>query len=265
VAITGSNSLDAAIAAAQQFPIAKATLVTKGAGLMQSLWKAAGFPIAGASPPTGAGGIPDRTTAGALSFASFGALVGYLAKFSLVSATAGTILIGDRLWACSGLNGTIFSPTSQPINGATITRNTSGIGNQLWIEYYTATGATASNLTVTYTNQAGVTGRTATIAMQVTPVAGQMIWVPLQAGDTGILSVQSAILSASTATAGDFGLTIINPIDLISSPSANLAQPRGVYDTAMPIIDPNAALMLYVLPSTTSTGQIMGNIALAQG
>jgi hypothetical protein len=263
MAITGSNSLDAAIAAAQQFPIIKANLTTKGAGLPQSLWKATGFPAAGANPPVGAGGIPDRTTLGALPFASFGALLGYLSKFSLVSATAGTILLADRLWACSGLNGTLT--TAQPINGATITRNTSGIGNQLWIECYTATGATASNLTVTYTNQSGVSGRTATIAMQATPVAGQMVWVPLQAGDTGIQSVQSAILSASTATAGDFGLTIINPIDLISCSTANIAPPRGVYDTGNPIIDPNACLELYVLPSSNNTGLILGNISIAQG
>jgi hypothetical protein len=263
MAITGSNSLDAAIAAAQTFAIAKASLATKGAGLPQSLWKAAGFPVAGANPPTGAGGIPNRITVGALPFASFGALIGYLAKFSLVSSIAGTILISDRLWACSGLNGTLT--TAQTINGATITRNVSGIGNQLWIEYYTATGATASNLTVTYTNQDGVSGRTATIAMQVSPVAGQMIWVPLQAGDTGILSVQSAILSASTATAGDFGLTILKPIDLISITANNVAPPRGVYDTAIPVIDPDAALMLQAMPSFTATGFLLGNIAIAQG
>ena len=262
MAILNSSDLDAAIAAAQQFPIAKASLTTKGAGLAQSLWKAAGFPIGGASPSSGAGGIPDRTTVGALPFAGFGAWLGYLAKLSLVSSTAGTVFIADRLWANSGLNATLT--TAQTINGATITRYASGVGNQLWIEIYTATGATASNLTVSYTNQAGTAGRTTTVAMQNAPVVGQMVWVPLQAGDTGILSVQSVTLSASTGTAGDFGLTILQQIDLISIATANLAPPRGVYDTALPIIDPNAALMFYVLPTTTNTGQILGNVAIAQ-
>lgn len=261
MAITNSSTFDAAISAAQQFPINKVSLTSKGAGLIQSLWKAAGFPIAGLNPATGAGGIPDRTTVGALPFASFGALIGYLSKLSLVSTTAGTIFLGDRLWACSGLNGTLT--TSQTISGATITRNTSGIGNQLFIEWYTATGATAANLTVTYT-AGGVGGKTATVAMQVTPVAGQRVLVPLP--DTGIQSVQSAILSASTVTAGDFGLTIVNPIDLMTVPAANIQGPaRGAYDTAMPAIDPNACLEFYVLCTANNTGQILGTMAIAQG
>jgi hypothetical protein len=41
----------------------------------------------------------------------------------------------------------------------------------------------------------------------VSPLAAQMIPVPLAVGDTGVRSVVSVQLSASSGTAGNFGLT----------------------------------------------------------
>jgi hypothetical protein len=45
---------------------------------------------------------------------------------------------------------------------------------------------------------------------------GRMIMLPLQAaGDTGVQSIQSVTLAASTLTAGSFGATMAHPIAAI--------------------------------------------------
>jgi hypothetical protein len=261
MAITSSTTFDAAIAAAQHFGVTKPSITAKGAGITHSLWKSAGFPIAGVNPPVGAGHIPDKTIAGALPFTLSGGQSAYLSKFTPVSTVAGTFFIGDRLWACSGLNGTLA--TTQAINGASVTRNPTGLGNQLWLEIYAPTGATAANLTVIYTAASGP-NRTAVIAMPLSPVAAQMQLIPLQ--DNGIISVQSATLNISTGTAGDFGLTIVNPIDMASCPSANIqSAPRGAYDTGIPEIHPDACLFFSVLASGSTTGLLQTQTSIARG
>ena len=259
----GINALVAAIATAQAFTSSQASMTATAAGTLQSLWTAAGFPVAGAAPTTAAGAIVDRTTVGAVPFAAIaGGLTAYFSKFATVFATAGTLHIADRLWASAALNGTLI--TAQAINSPTITRGPTS-PNQLYLEFYTATGNTAANATISYTNQSGVAGRTATVAMPGNPVVGQLTLVTLQTGDTGVQSVQSLTLSASTGTAGNFGLTILSLIDLTGTSSPNVGVPRGVYDTGLPVLDPSACLMFYVQPTATNTGQITAMIQIASG
>jgi hypothetical protein len=261
--VTDSQTFDAAIAAGVQFPIIKNSLTSKGAGFYHSLWKAVGYPIAGSNPGTAAGSIPNRSTAGAIPFSDAGSLQNYLSRVSLTSTIYCSLILADRVWACSTLNGTLT--TAQTIGSPALTRYTDGIGLQLFVEWYTATGSTGTTLTVTYTNQAGTTGRTTSVAFPASPVAGQMLFVPLAAGDTGILSVQSAQLTATTGTAGDFGLTLVKPISMVGVSSANLANTLGAYDTGFVKIDNNACLYLYELCSSTITGNVAGDLVLARG
>ena len=263
MAITTSNQFDGAIAGAENQSLYKTQLASKGAGFFQSLWQAAGYPAAGAVPATGAGVIPTLATQGAMVFAAPGALTAYLSRLDLAATAAQTIFIADRLWHGSGLNGTLA--TAQAINGPTTNRNGAGVGNQLWLEIYAATGATAATLTVSYTNSAGVAGRSTTIAMPTSPVVGQMTPIPLAAGDVGIQSVQSATLSVSTGTAGNFGLTILQQTGLISVTASNVGTSKGAYETGMTLIDPNACLFPYVLCTSANTGTVLGGYSVAKG
>ena len=258
-------SLDQLLAASNQLKsFGKVSMTAKAAGTFQSLWTAAGLPAAGANPASLAMVIPTSATAGALPFVNPATGLSYISKIGSSQQTIGTLILYDRIAHSSGLNGTLT--TAQAVNGAALTRHTTGEDVELFLEVYTATGATASNVTISYTNSAGVAGRTTpAIAMQVTPVAGQMLPIPLQAGDTGIRSVQSVTLSASTATAGNFGITLVKRIAEIPITVAGTGVVLDPFALGFPQIENNACLSMMVVTSTTSTGFVTGTINIAQG
>ena len=259
------TSLDQLLAASNQLKsFGKVSMTAKAAGTFQSLWTAAGLPAAGANPASLAMVIPTSATAGALPFVNPATGLSYISKISSSQQTIGTLILYDRIAHSSGLNGTLT--TAQAVNGAALTRHTTGEDVELFLEVYTATGATASNVTISYTNSAGVAGRTTpAVAMQVTPVVGQMLPIPLQAGDTGIRSVQSVTLSASTATAGNFGITLVKRIAEIPITVAGTGVVLDPFALGFPQIANDACLSFMVVTSTTSTGFITGTINIAQG
>ena len=263
MAITSTDQLLAASNQLKSF--GKVSMAAKAAGTFQSLWTAAGLPTAGANPASPAMVIPTSATTGALPFVNpVTGRLSYISKISSAQQTVGTLILYDRIAHSSGLNGTLT--TAQAVNGAALTRHTTGEDVELFLEVYTATGATASNVTISYTNSAGVAGRTTpAVAMQVTPLVGQMLPIPLQSGDTGIRSVQSVTLSASTATAGNFGITLVKRIAEIPITVAGTGVVLDPFALGFPTIENNACLSFMVVTATTSTGFITGTINIAQG
>lgn len=246
----------------------KASATAKAAGTFQSLWTTAGLPTSGTAPAAATMAIPNSSTAGAFYFSNPTApALTYLSKISMTAATAGTIILYDRVGHSGILNGTLT--TAQTVGGSTIDRNYTGVLGEdieMFVEWYTATGATASNITVSYTNELGTAGRTSvSTAMVATPVVGQMLPIPLQSGDRGVQSVQSVTLSASTGTAGAFGITLLKRIAEIPITVANGGIVLDPFATGFPQIKDNACLSMMVLCSTTSTGFITGTISLVQG
>ncbi|MBL8924108.1 MAG: hypothetical protein JNJ54_34955 [Myxococcaceae bacterium] len=265
------TTLDGLVAASKQrFNWYKASVSTEGAGTFSSLWTAAGFPSAGATPATGSGAIPDRTTTGAFPLTAWagGAAKKYLARLAAAGATAGQLIIYDRLWHNSGLSGT--TTTSQTINSTALTRYPTVGGNYVgvepWLEVYTAYGATGSTFTLTYTNEAGTGSRTSTYTHPANaPTATQMIPFPFQAGDKGVQSIQSFSLTPSTATAGNFGFTLLHRLAQIPISAANAGGVLNFLDMGGAELLDGACLSLMVLCSATSTGIMTGDLTVAEG
>jgi len=92
-----------------------------------------------------------------------------------------------------------------------------------------------------------------------------MIPFALAAGDTGVRSVQSVTLSATTGTAGDFGLTINRRVAIIGLPSGGIGDTLNIFSLGMPRIYDNACLALLCNTSTTTTGQIFFELQIIQG
>ena len=262
MAITTLDQLLGAVNQPKSF--GKVSATAKGAGTFQSLWTTAGLPTAGVTPTTAAGVAPTSTTAGAIKFTNPVTGLSYLSKVSSTHQTVGTLILYDRLVHTAALNATLT--TAQTVNSAALTRNTSGEGVEIFLEFYTATGATASNVTVSYTNSDGVAGRTSvSVPMPVTPVAGQMLPIPLQSGDKGVRSIQSVTLSASTGTAGNFGITLVERIAEMPVCVAGGGIVLDPFALGLPKIEDNACLAFMVVCSTTSTGFITGTFNIAQG
>lgn len=246
--------------------VAGVAVTTPIQGRSCSLWQYDGTPASGAVPTVAA--IPDRTTTGALPFlAATGGRDTHLIGASITPVTAGVYLLYDRLFHIGGLSGT--STAVQTVQGSpaspALTRNTSGAGNIAWYEIYTIIGTTPVTLTMTYTNQAGTGSRTSNINFAGTN--GREVTraqrIPLAAGDTGIQSVQSVQLSATTGTAGNFGITIAQPLAWIPVGVGGTAGWRD-YTTGLPgipVIDPNACLALMFIPASATAPEVWGCLA----
>lgn len=268
MAITTSDGLVAGLANGKKvtFYIPSGTSVVGGWTLLNKL--ASSFGALANPVAFGSGGTTYNKTAGTAGYPFWqtGASSAYLAKMSATFATTGTINIYDVVWACSGFNSTTL--TAQTVTGFSglPTRATGGVGLEIWAVGNTITGATASNITVSYTNQAATAGRTtvSTAAIASWPV-GRMLPLPLQAGDSGVQSIQSITFSASTGTAGDVGLMILERIATISAPIVNVANVLDFTQLGLPEITDSACLMFVHQATTTSTGVILGDIAIAQG
>lgn len=256
------TTLDGLIAATRtKYTFQKASQSAKAANTYSSLWKVAGIPAPGNTPPTGVGEAPTKATLGAFTMVEIGGGTSiYLGRFSCSGATAGTLILYDRLVHTSGLSG--IDTLEQAVNSAALTRHTSGVGVEAFLETYTATGSTARDITVKYTDDTGATGQTVTFAHQVTPTIGQMQAIP---GIRGCRQIESVQFSGSTGTAGDFGITLAKRIAEIPI-NTSFGAVLGPFTLGLPLIASNACLALMVLASATNTGIINGSsIDLVQG
>ena len=269
------DSLDKLIAAlgngAQALVINKASISSQIAGGFTSLWRATGTPAQGAIPTAAAECV--TTTTGAFKFnAPTGGNSTYLGRLMLLSANSATdIQVHDRLAAMGGLSGTVTTAQTVNVDVSTATNNidvrkggSDYSDVQWWLEWYTATGSTAVTATVTYTNAAGTTGKTTTVAMAASIGASRMLPI-LGSGGEFIRSVQTVTLSGTTATAGNFGVSATRALGGIA---LGLANSSVIADWAMlglPKIEDSACLMMLAVPGTTSSGALYGAGKLIQG
>lgn len=252
MAINTLDDLVAATAGSKDLRLLKASS-TAVAGRLMSLWRVAGQPEVGAIPTAAA--VCTSATTGASNFTNPGAgktlyVVNVGSVFNSVAATT-TIL--DRLVACGGLSGIVA--TAQTVNTPALTRRTDGKRNRIFLEWYTATGATGVNVTASYTNQDGTSGKTTgTLALPATVTAGSMLELTLASDDTGVKSVESVTLSATTGTAGNFGVTIAAVLASVPSPLANLGYNFDAQALGLPVVENDACLQYAVTSTTTATG-----------
>ena len=130
----------------------------------------------------------------------------------------GAYIFVDRLSHQGGLNATGTGAQTTNLPTAALPRYTNGVDVMLGLEIYTQIGSTATTLTVSYTNESGTSGRTAPATVfggTGAREAGRFFILPLQAGDSGIRSVQSVTVAATTGTAGNFGIVLFKPLFMV--------------------------------------------------
>lgn len=264
MSITTMDGVVTGLATGQIIPYYKGTSTTKGAGYYHSLWTISGEPKGASVPASGSGESVNSTTTGAFAFSnpSPGNTL-YLGRASLASATSGHFILYDRLVQTSGLSGT--ATTTQTVNSVALTRNVTGAGCRLFIEFYTATGSSQVNITINYTNQSGTSGRSVTVPFVATPAVGTMINIPLIGGDNGIRSVQDVTLSSSTGTVGNFGIVIVKQLCDFPIAASNDSVYFDAISVGLPIINDDSCLALMFVSSATAHGNIMGQLNFIEG
>lgn len=250
--------------------IDKASLANAVAGQFFSLWTATGVPGAGSAP--GAAAVPTKATTGAFGFTNQTApATSYFAWLAVqFSLSASNLELHDRLAHMSGLSGTVITAqgalslvTSDP--GADRLGDSNYSDVQWWLEIYTALGATGVNATVNVTYDDNSTGNLTAIALGATPRAGRLY--PLVSAVAGkfIKAVNSVTLSATTGTAGNFGITATRPRTSVSAPLLNKTETFDWAQLGLPEVVNDACLFLIMLCATTSTGTVRGQGKIAHG
>lgn len=263
MAITTLDGLVQALATGQQRSYHKKSATSFAAGFAHSLWNVAGAPGSGFVPVTGSGELCSVSTTGAIPFTNSG--TSYLAQATFAGSTSGRLIIYDRLWANSGLSGTMAVTNNIDTPPDLNRPDSTGANTELWAEVYATIGNTAATLSVTYNNQDG-NSRTGTYVKATgQPIAGTMLPISLASGDTGVRKVTSYSWSVSTGTAGNFGFTILRRIAEFPLNLINNGILLDFADLGLPVIYNSACLSAMVLCSTTNTGFIIGSITIAQG
>lgn len=256
----------------------KASIASQTANSYCSLWRATGQPGQGAIPTVVA--TCNNTTVGTIGFnQQMSPSTSYGAYLEIATSNAAmTIELHDRLANMGGLNGTLT--TAQSVNLdlntllATDNINTrKGDANYSdvlwWLEWYTATGGTAVTATIVVTYNDGTTGNLSALSLAGSRPASHMIplnsLIPSDKSGKFIRGIVSVTLSATTGTAGNFGVTVTRPRMTLSSPFANFKFIADWAQLGLPEIYNSSAIFPIVLTSTTSTGTVRGGGKIAHG
>ena len=256
----------------------KASIASQTANSYCSLWRATGQPGQGAIPTVVA--TCNNTTVGTIGFnQQTSPSTSYGAYLEIATGNAAmTMELHDRLANMGGLNGTLTTAQSVNLDLNTLLA-TYNIGTrkgdanysdvQWWLEWYTATGVTAVTATIVVTYNDGTTGNLSALSFAASRPASHMIplnsLIPSAQSGKFIRGIVSVTLSATTGTAGNFGVTVTRPRMTLSSPFANFKFIADWAQLGLPEIYNSSAIFPIVLTSTTSTGTVRGGGKIAHG
>ena len=256
----------------------KASIASQTANSYCSLWRATGQPGQGAIPTVVA--TCNNTTVGTIGFnQQTSPITSYGAYLEIATGNAAmTMELHDRLASMGGLNGTLTTAQSVNLDLSTLlsTDNINvrkGDANysdvQWWLEWYTATGATAVTATIVVTYNDGTTGNLSVLSLAATRPASHMIplnsLIPSAQSGKFIRGIVSVTLSATSGTAGNFGVTATRPRMTLSAPIANHKFIADWAQLGLPEIYNSSAIFPIVLTPTTSTGTVRGGGKIAHG
>ena len=276
--ITGRDQLiDALANNSSRIVIDKASIANAAAGQYHSLWRATGQPGQGAIPAAAAN--CNQSTAGCLTFNQQTApAASYLAYLEAASSnSAMTLEVHDRLRHMGGLNGTLTTAQTVGVDldGVTTDNMVERIGDsnysdvQWWLEWYTDTGATVVTATVAVTYSDGSAGNLTAVSLAATRRASFMQplngLIPAGVAGKFIRAVSSVTLSATTGTAGNFGVTATRLRGTLFMPIANAKFGADWANLPISTIPNNACPFIAVLASTTVTGTLRGGGKIAHG
>ena len=258
------TTLDGYIGAAKQRVVwMKTGTKTLVAAIPYTVFDVAGSPAAGtlAIGNTANGVVPTDAVAGYPVINTFSSNLGYLSKVEFGSSVPCCFDLFDRLFAAGAYTyvGQTNTLSSQPSYSGRIVGSNYG-GLQAWMEVTTAfvTG-TAWTVHITYTNQAGTTGRSgpdlATMAASALPV-NRMYQLNLQAGDSGLQKIESVVVTngGTAMTAGAFNVMVLRPLWFGRVMVANGGDVHDLLRTGFPQIFEDSALYVALYADSTAVG-----------
>lgn len=171
--------------------------------------------------------------------------------------------------------------TSQTLLGTPTLRYTDGVGVRASLVITSSSGATAHNLSMSYTNSDSTAGRTLPVTVSCTASAitphithsgtaanNYGPFLPLASGDVGIKSVQSVQLSAASL-AGTAALVLYKPLLTIPLTTVSVASERDFLNQipSMPVIKDGACLtwLLFTGAAVAASTNFYGHVEAVWG
>jgi hypothetical protein len=175
------------------------------------------------------------------------------------------LMLVDMCGYFPGIN--MNSSSAQNMSGTPTLRYSNGVGVRAYLVITSASGATAHNVAMSYTDQDGNTGNTlpVTVACTASAIAGHIThsgtaannygpFLPLANGDYGIRNVASVTISAASGS-GTAALVLAKPLLTIPLPVVSVASERDFINQlpALPQIPDDACLTwLYFAGAATA-------------
>ena len=265
------TTLDGVIAGMQPpVPLLKSGITMAAVGALRGYtpWYVAGSPGAATANAAGVNGAAvSAPQAGQIPRSNPVSGNGYLARLAMQSSQPGSLWLIDRLWHNSGLSVTAttaqaITPAALPARSADGTAN--GAGVMAAVEWSATGGAGTPTVTLTYTDQDGNTGASATLTGVTTPPVGTFEIFSLGAGDTGVRAPTSFIQNA-TRTSGTMHLVLFRLLAHVDVTAANVGSAIDALTGGMPRIFNDSVLQLVWIPSATTAAVLAGSFVETQG
>ena len=257
--IDSVDDLIASYATGQRILFNKAA-TAQATGQWASFWGIAGQPGTGTLTigNTSPGAVPTDATAGAPTINAFGSgNTGYLASGSVYSSVNGQYFLADRLYHAGSFSLALGAVgITDPPSFSSRLPNGDYTGVSMWLEIATVNGATNTTVTVSYTNEKLVSGRTAALDANINAHAiNRLLPFRLQAGDLGVSSIQSVTVGgvAGTGTVNVVLSRLIAAFNVYSY----AAEPRAdIFKLGMPIVYDTSCLWMYALTGASSPAPV---------
>lgn len=251
----------------------KVTGTMEAADVMHSLLYSVGNPGAGAAPSPGLAGAALTSYAGQLAWADPVSGNAYLAVFAggrVGAGVEGELILYDRLWHNSGMS--ITQTTAQTINSVAWPARdddgtTNGKGVLVGVEVSSDTNnpSVITNTTMSYTNELGTAGKTATISsFPAAARAGTFVPFELAAGDGGVRSVQT-FSNGTSRVSGTQHLVAYRELARVNLSSVPGGDRLDAVSGGFPRLWNGTVPCLIWVPSATTSLVVRGTFGVAQG
>lgn len=198
---------------------------------------------------------------------------------AVATGVPGQLMLVDLqgYWPGIALN----SASLQTLTGTPSLRYTNGEGCRLFGVITTAAGATAQNLSLSYSNSVPTSGRSlpVTVAMTASGIVGHIShsgtaannygpFLPLAGGDTGVSNVASVTMSAAN-TAGVMALCLAKPLLTLPLTTVSVAAERDLLNQlpSLPQIKDGACLtwLYFAGAATAANTNFYGSVEAGWG
>jgi hypothetical protein len=201
-----------------------------------------------------------------------------MAVTAIATGVPGVLMFVDLQGYWPGISNNLA--TAQTLTGTPTLRYASGAGCRLFQVQTAAAGATAQNIALSYTDQAGNAGNAlpVTVAMTASAIVGHIShsgvaannygpFLPLASGDTGVQNVATVTMSA--ANTGTFALCLARPLFSLPITTLGVAAERDLVNQlpSMPRLMDGACIvpLFFAGAATVASTNFYGSIESAWG